>query len=302
MTEEAARTLAKGGGRDLDELRSAAARRGTKPVPLGVSVSGTIAQKVAKRLSPNVIGVLPGTNPRQGVVYTSHYDHFGTREPRPDDKPGTDRIFNGALDNASGLAGVLEVAQAFARASGQPARSIYIVFTTAEESGLLGSEHFAAHLPLPADEWAANINIDVINVYGPSTDVVLLGADRSSLGPTAEALAASRGRTIGGDREPGRGYFFRSDHFPLVKLGIPAVSISEPAEFTGPNAVEMKKRRDAFNDTDYHQPGDEIKPYWDYSGGVEDLKLLTELGWQIANEPKMPAYNAGDQFARPRQK
>jgi Zn-dependent M28 family amino/carboxypeptidase len=302
VTEEAARRMAKQGGHDLDALRKAASARGAKPVPLGISVSGTIAQKVAKRVSPNVVGVLPGTKPKQGVVYTSHYDHFGTREPRPDDKPDTDRIFNGALDNASGVAGVLEVAQALARAGTKPMRSIYIVFTTAEESGLLGSEHFASHLPLPADQWAANINIDVINVYGPTRDVVLLGADRSSLGPMAAALAKQHNRTIGPDREPGRGYFFRSDHFPLVKLGIPAVSISEPAEFTGANAAEMKKRRDAFNGTDYHQPGDEMKPYWDYTGGVEDLKLLTQLGWQIANDPRMPAYNAGDQFARPRQK
>jgi Zn-dependent M28 family amino/carboxypeptidase len=302
VTEEAARALAKQGSQDLDALRKAAARRGARPVPLGVSVSGTIAQKVASRVSPNVVGVLPGTNPRQGVVYTSHYDHFGIREPRPDDKPDADRIFNGALDNASGVSGVLEVAQAFARASTKPGRSIYIVFTTAEESGLLGAEHFASHLPLPADQWAANINIDVINVYGPSKDVVLLGADRSSLGPLAAALAKSRSRTIGGDREPGRGYFFRSDHFPLVKMGIPAVSISEPAEFTGADAAAVKKRRDAFNDTDYHQPGDEVKPFWDYRGGVEDLKLLTELGWQIANDPAMPAYNPGDQFARVRQK
>ena len=300
ITEDAARRLAKQGGQDLEALRKAASSRGSKPVPLGVSVSGTIAQKVARRESPNVIGVLAGTTPTQGVIYTSHYDHFGIRELRPDDKPDADRIFNGALDNASGVAGVLEVAQAFARAASKPRRSIYIVFTTAEESGLLGSEHLASHLPLPADQWAANINIDVINVYGPSRDVVLLGADRSSLGPMAEALATSRSRTIGGDREPGRGYFFRSDHFPLVKLGIPAVSISEPAEFTGPNAADVKKRRDAFNDTDYHQPGDEVKPFWDYTGGVEDLKLLTELGWQVANDPKMPAYNPGDQFARPR--
>jgi Zn-dependent M28 family amino/carboxypeptidase len=300
ITEDTARRLAKQGGQDLDALRKAASRRGSKPVPLGVSVSGTITQKVARRESPNVIGVLAGTAPTQGVVYTSHYDHFGIREPRPDDKPDADRIFNGALDNASGVAGVLEVAQAFARARTKPRRSIYIVFTTAEESGLLGSEHFASHLPLPANQWAANINIDVINVYGPSRDVVLLGADRSSLGPTAEALARSRSRTIGGDREPGRGYFFRSDHFPLVKMGIPAVSISEPAEFTGPNAADVKKRRDAFNDTDYHQPGDEVKPFWDYTGGVADLKLLTELGWQVANDPKMPAYNPSDQFARPR--
>jgi Zn-dependent M28 family amino/carboxypeptidase len=246
--------------------------------------------------------VLKGTNPSQAIVYTAHYDHFGIRDARPNDPPDADRIFNGALDNASGVAGVLEVAQALARASTRPQRSIYVLFTTAEESGLLGSEYFAAHLPLPADQWAADINIDEINLYGPTKDIVLLGADRSSLGPLAETLAKQHGRVVGGDREPGRGYFFRSDHFPLVKVGIPAVSISEPVDFTGANAAEMKKRRDAFNDTDYHQPSDEIKPYWDYTGGVEDLRFLTELGWRVANDPTMPAYNAGDQFARLRQK
>jgi Zn-dependent M28 family amino/carboxypeptidase len=302
ITEDAARTLAKTGGKDVDALRKAALVRGARPVPLGVSVSATIVQKVAKKMSPNVIGVLKGANPKQAIVYTSHYDHFGIRDPRPGDPPDADRIFNGALDNASGLAGVLVVAQAFARAPTPPARSVYVVFTTAEESGLLGSEYFASHLPLPADQWAANINIDVINVYGPTKDVVLLGADRSSLGRDAEKLAAERGRTVGRDREPGRGYFFRSDHFPLVKLGIPAVSISEPAEFTAANAAEMKKRRDAFNGTSYHQPSDEMQSYWDYTGAVEDLKLLAELGWRIANSPTMPAYNSGDQFARPREK
>jgi Zn-dependent M28 family amino/carboxypeptidase len=271
-------------------------------VPLGVSVSATIRQKVAKRVSPNVVGVLKGSHPSQAIVYTAHYDHFGIRDAQPNDPPDRDRIFNGALDNASGVAGVLEVAEAFARAPVKPQRSVYIVFTTAEESGLLGSEHFASHLPLPADQWAANINIDEINLYGPTRDIVLLGGDRSSLGPLAEALANEQGRVVGGDREPGRGYFFRSDHFPLVKAGIPALSISEPVEFTGADASEMKKRRDAFNDTDYHQPSDDVKPYWDYSGGVADLRFLTELGWRIANDPTMPAYNQGDQFARIRRK
>ena len=303
VTEDAARAIARQGGKDLDALRTAARVRGARPVPLGVTVSGTITQKVAQKVSPNVIGVLKGAaNPGQAVVYTSHYDHFGVRDPRPDDKPDADRIYNGALDNASGLGGVLEVAQAFARARTRPARSIYIVFTTAEESGLLGSEHFASHLPLPADQWAANINIDEINLYGKSTDIVLLGADRSTLGPLAEAVARPYGREVGRDREPGRGYFFRSDHFPLVKMGIPAVSVSEPVEFTGPKAAEMKKRRDAFNDTDYHQPGDEMKEYWDYTGAVDDLRLLTELGWRVATAREMPAYNRGDQFARPREK
>ena len=302
ITEEGARALAKAGGKDLDALRKAAVRRGAAPTPLGVSVSGTIAQKVEKKVSPNVVGVIEGADPKQGIVYTSHYDHFGIRDPRPDDKPGVDRIFNGAYDNASGVSGVLEIAEALARAPSKPTRSIYIVFTTAEESGLLGAEYFAAHLPLPADQWAANINIDEINVWGPARDIVLLGADRSTLGAAAQALAKEHARTVGRDREPGRGYFFRSDHFPLVKLGIPALSLSEPVEFSGPDAAAVRKRRDAYNDTDYHQPGDEMKPHWRYDGAVADLRYLAELGWRIANDPAMPAYHRGDQFARPREK
>jgi Zn-dependent M28 family amino/carboxypeptidase len=302
VTEDAARAMAKAGGKDLDALRQAALRRGARPAPLGVTVSGTLEQKVARKVSPNVIGVLEGTDPTQGVIYTSHYDHFGTREPAPGDKPGADRIFNGAYDNASGISGVLEIAQALARAPSKPRRSIYVAFTTAEESGLLGAEYLAAHLPLPANQWAANINIDEINVWGPTGDVALLGADRSTLGTVAAAVAKAHGRTLGGDREPGRGSFFRSDHFPLVKAGIPAVSLAEPVEFTGPHAAENKKRRDAFNDTDYHQPGDEVKPFWTYESAVADLRFLADLGWRIASDPAMPAYNPGDQFARPREK
>jgi Zn-dependent M28 family amino/carboxypeptidase len=301
VTEDAARALAKAGGRDLDALRKAALVRGGKPVPLGVTVSGTIVQKVAKKVSPNVIGVLKGTNPRQGVVYTSHYDHFGIREARPGEGDDVDRIFNGAQDNAAGLSGVLEVAQAFARAGTKPGRSIYICFTTAEESGLLGAEYFASHLPLPADQWAANINIDGLNLAGRAKDIVLLGADRSTLGTMAASLASAAGRVVGPDPEPGRGYFFRSDHFPLVKMGIPAVSISEPTQFIGKDPGFAKKMRDEYNEKDYHQPSDEFRPDWDYTGAVADLRLLTEMGWRVANAPDMPAYNPGDQFARPRQ-
>ncbi|MGH9348730.1 MAG: M20/M25/M40 family metallo-hydrolase, partial [Vicinamibacterales bacterium] len=302
ITEEAARALAKAGGQDLDALRKAALRRGAKPVPLGVSVSGTIVQTVTKKVSPNVIGVLRGTNPAQGVVYTSHYDHFGIRDPRPDDPPDADRIFNGAQDNASGVSGVLEIAQAFARAPSRPARSIYIVFTTAEESGLLGAEYFASNPPLAADQWAANINVDGLNLVGPAKDIVLLGADRSTLGTLAGALAAEAQRVVGPDPEPGRGYFFRSDHFPLVKAGIPAVSISESSLFAGKDPGFAKRMRDEYNEKDYHQPSDEFKAEWDYSGAVQDLRFLAEMGWRVASDPAMPSYHPGDQFARPREK
>ena len=300
VTERAAREMAKRGGHDLDALRKAALARGARPVPLGVQVSSTLVQKVQQKTSPNVIGVLKGTNERDAVIYTSHYDHFGVREPRPGEAADVDRISNGAQDNAAGVAGTLEVAQSFVRAGQRPARSIYVMFTTAEESGLLGAEYFAAHPVLPAEAWAANINIDGLNLYGRTKDIVLLGSDRSTLGTTLEQLAGSRGRTVGPDPEPGRGYFFRSDHFPLAKIGIPALSISDSTEYIGKDPAFAKKMRDEYVAKDYHQPSDEYKSDWDYSGAVEDMRLLAELGWRVANGSERPAYHPTEQFARPR--
>jgi Zn-dependent M28 family amino/carboxypeptidase len=301
VTDRAAREIAKRAGQELDALRKAALMRGFKPVPLGIEASATVVQRVQQKTSPNVIGVLKGTNPQQAVIYTAHYDHLGMREAQPGDRPDADRIFNGAIDNASGLSGVLEIVQALARARTRPERSIYILFTTAEESGLLGSEYFAAHPVLPASAWAGNINIDSLNMTGPSRDIVLLGAERSTLGPMATELAAERMRVVGPDPAPGNGYFFRSDHFPLAKVGIPALSLSDPVEYTGSNPAAQKAMKDEYEDKRYHQVGDEIQPNWDYAGAVNDMKFLAELGWRIANAPEMPRYNEDQQFARPRQ-
>jgi Zn-dependent M28 family amino/carboxypeptidase len=175
------------------------------------------------------------------------------------------------------------------------------VFTTAEESGLLGAEYFAAQPVLPASQWLANINVDSLNMAGRTKDIVLLGAERSTLGTVAATIAARRGRVIGPDPEPGRGYFFRSDHFPLAKIGIPAVSLSDPMDYVGQDSGFAKKIRDEYNEVDYHQPSDEFHADWDMSGAIEDLRFLAELGWSIANSQDVPAYDPGEQFARPRQ-
>jgi Zn-dependent M28 family amino/carboxypeptidase len=255
---------------------------------------------VQQKTSPNVIGVLKGTNTREGVIYTAHYDHLGMADPKPGEAPNADRIYNGAVDNASGCAGTLELAQALARAPMKPGRSIYVMFTTAEEAGLLGAEYFAAHPVLPANAWAANINIDTINLAGRARDIVLLGAERSTLGRVATQIAGDFGRVVGPDPEPGRGRFFRSDHFPLAKIGIPAVSLGDSKEFIGKDPAFAKRLVDQFVEKDYHQPSDEFHTDWDYAGAIDDLHFLAELGWRIANDRRMPAYNAGDQFARPR--
>ena len=192
VTDRAAREIAKRAGTGSRCAAEGGARcAARKPVPLGIQASATIvadgaAEDVAERDRR-----AQGHEPAAGAsIYTAHYDHFGMREPQPGDAPDADRIFNGAIDNASGLSGMLEIAQALARARTRPARSIYVLFTTAEESGLLGAEYFAAHPVLPASAWAANINIDSLNMAGPSRDIVLLGAERSTLGPMAAQLAA----------------------------------------------------------------------------------------------------------------
>jgi Zn-dependent M28 family amino/carboxypeptidase len=303
ITDAAAKDLVRRGGKDLDALRASASKRGFKAVPLNIKAAATLTQRVSRKTAANVIGVVKGTtNASEAVIYSAHWDHFGTRDPQPGDKPDTDRIFNGAYDNASGCAGVLEIAKAFAKAPEKPARSIYFAFVTGEESGLLGSAFLAKNPPTPIEKVAANINIDEINVLGASTDMVQLGVERSTLGPMLEALLKERGRTLTGDTHPERGYFFRSDHFSFAKAGVPALSMGEPKQFTGPNAAALLKEQEAFNETKYHQPSDQFDPAWDLAGGVNDMRLLAQLGWRIAQQAEMPAYNNGDQFAEVRKK
>ena len=302
ITNAAAKDLAKRGGRDLDTMRAAASKRGFKPVTLNIRAAATLMQRSSRKTAANVIGVLKGTNTSEGVIYSAHWDHFGIRDPQPGDAKDADRIFNGAYDNASGCAGVLEIAKAFAKATQKPARSIYFAFVTAEESGLLGSAFLAANPPLPIDKVAANINIDGVNYLGATTDMVQLGSERSTIGPMIEAILKERSRTLTGDTHPERGYFFRSDHFSFAKLGVPAISLSEPRQFTGANAADLLKKQEAYNDKDYHQPSDQYDASWDFAGGADDMKVLTQLGWRIAAQPEMPKYNAGDQFGEVRKK
>lgn len=303
ITNAAATDLARRGGKNLDQLREAASKRGFKAVPLNIKAAAMLTQRSARKTASNVIGVIKGASkPDEAVFYTAHWDHFGMRDPQPGDKPDTDRIFNGAYDNASGCAGVLEIARAFAKAPQKPARSIYFAFVTGEESGLLGSQFLAANSPVPPEKIAANINIDGVNYLGATTDMVQLGSERSSIGPMIDAILKERSRTLTGDTHPERGYFFRSDHFSFAKKGVPAISLSEPKQFTGPKAADLLKKQEAYNDTDYHQPSDQYDPSWDFTGGVNDMRVLAQLGWRIAQAPNMPTYNAGEQFAEVRKK
>jgi Zn-dependent M28 family amino/carboxypeptidase len=302
ITDDVAKALVARAGKDLAQLRTAGATRGFKAVPLRVQLSARLHQTVARKQSPNVIGVVPGTQPQQGVIYTAHYDHFGIRDPKPGEPADADRIYNGAVDNASGVAGIIAIADAFTHAARKPMRSIYFVATTAEESGLLGAEYFVRHPTLPVDSIAADINVDSLNVLGMTRDLVLLGAERSTLGPMAKAVLDRQHRTLGIDTAPGAGYFFRSDHFPFAKVGVPAVSISNPNEFIGRDPGFAKKQHEDYRARKYHQPIDEYDPSWELSGAIADLTALAQLGWNVAAAPAMPAYHPQEQFAQARGK
>jgi Zn-dependent M28 family amino/carboxypeptidase len=302
LTEEKAKALAALGGKDLDALRAAAQKRDFRPVPLGATLSMEITNAIQKKDAANVIGKLAGSDPAlagQAVLYTAHHDHLGKKV---DGKPGEDLIYNGAKDNSTGVAALLEIARAFATLPTAPKRSIYFASVTAEEQGLLGSEYLAAHPPVPAGAIAANINFDGLPIYGRTKDLTLIGAGKSNLDATIAALATKQGRIIKPDQFPDRGFFYRSDQFNLAKIGVPAAYFDEGTEIVGKPEGWGKQKIEDFESKDYHQPSDELRDDWDFSGAVEDARLGFWLGCVVANQPQLPAWNAGDEFEAARKK
>lgn len=295
ITNEKAKELVQMAGKNLDDLRKAAASRDFKPVPLGIDFRTTIRSSLRRLESPNVFGVLRGSDPKlrdEYVVYSAHWDHFGIR---PDQKG--DNIYNGAVDNASGCGAVLELAEAFARAPVRPKRSILIVFTTAEEQGLLGSAYYATHPLVPLAKTVANINIDSLNVLGATTDFSALGAERSTMYPVLEQVARELHLTISPDSHPEQGSFFRSDHFPLAQQGVPAVSLEGGTKFPGKPASYGEEMFEKYNNANYHQPSDEYHDDWDLGGAVQEMQVAFLLGWKVANQTAVPHYKPTDEFA-----
>ena len=296
-TEEASRRIARLGGQDLDGLRAAAEKRDFKPVPLGVTLSLTLRNDVQKKQTANVIGKLPGRDPilgKEAVLYTAHHDHLGMREAT---KPGEDVIYNGARDNASGVAAVLAIARAMKAMPQAPRRTILFAAVAAEEQGLLGSAYLAAHPPLPVGRLAANINIDELGIWGRTRDMIMIGKGKSTLDTVVEAIAAAQGRRhIVGDQNPDKGYFYRSDQFNLAKRGVPAAYLESGVEVVGKPAGWGTAQHAKYEETDYHQPSDELRPDWDLSGAVEDTQLLFYLGVKVAEGKNMPSWNPGDEF------
>jgi Zn-dependent M28 family amino/carboxypeptidase len=281
-------------GQDFDALKKQAASRDFKPVPLGLSASMAIGNTLRTIESRNVVAKLEGSDPAlkdEYVVYSAHWDHLGVGAPVKGDK-----IYNGALDNASGVATVLEVARAFTAVKPVPKRSIIFLMVTAEEQGLLGSQYYSVTPIYPLAKTLANINIDGVNQWGRTKDITVVGLGASDLDDYLRDAAAEQNRTLRADPEPEKGFYYRSDHFNFAKQGVPALDPDEGIEYIGKPPEYGKTKRDEYTKHDYHAPSDQVKPDWDLSGAAEDAELFFAVGYRVANAEKFPEWKAGNEF------
>lgn len=300
-TEDSTRKLLAAAGQDLTKLIEQAKKREFKPVPLGITTSLALTNKLTRVKTANVLGLLPGNDPKledEVVLFSAHHDHLGIGEP---DKTG-DKTYNGAVDNAAGCAQILAIAKAFAALPQRPRRSILFAFVAAEEQGLLGSEYLAKHPPVPAGRIAANINYDGGNVLGRTKDLTYIGLGKSSLDNLVQALATRQGRQLLGDQFPDRGFFYRSDQFNFAKIGVPAIYLDSGTDYIGKPKDWGKQQVEDYEEHRYHQPSDEFDPKWTYDGMIEDAQLGFYAGLSIANTPQLPAWNPGDEFEAARKK
>ena len=299
ITLDAAKRMLSLAGQDFDALKKQALTREFKPVPLGLRASLGVRNTMRTLDSRNVVARLEGSDPalkNEHVVYTAHWDHLGI---------GTavngDTIYNGALDNASGVAQLLEIAQAFAQAQPRPKRSVLFLMVTAEEQGLLGSQHYAVSPLYPLARTLANINIDGVNQWGRTKDITVIGMGASDLDDYLRDAATDQGRTLRPDPEPEKGFYYRSDHFNFAKQGVPALYTDTGVEFVGKPAEYSQHKRDEYTNKDYHAPSDEVKPDWDLAGAIEDGQLLYTVGYRVANADKFPEWKPGNEFRAKRE-
>ena len=299
ITFDKAKELFAAAGQDLAALKKAALSRDFKPVPMKIKADVTIKSTIRKIDSQNVIAKLEGSDPKlkdEYVIYTAHWDHMGK-----DPSLKGDQIFNGAIDNASGTAALLQLAEAFASQKTAPKRSILFLSVTGEEKGLLGAKYYAEHPLYPLAKTLANINMDGINQWGRTTDITVIGLGNSTLDDTLAAAAKIQNRTLRPDAEPEKGYFYRSDHFEFAKQGVPALDSEGGIDYIGKAPDYGKKKRDEYTEKDYHGVTDEIKPDWDLSGAVEDLRLLAVVGYNVANTAAWPEWKPGTEFKAKRE-
>jgi Zn-dependent M28 family amino/carboxypeptidase len=290
---EQARELFVLAGQNFDELKKRAATRGFRPVPLNVLASAQVRTTLRRVNSRNVIGRLSGTDPKlrdECVVYTAHWDHFGK---------STEGVFHGAADNASGVAGLFQLAKAFTMTP--PKRSLLFLAVTAEEQGLLGSTYYVQHPVVPLARTLADINLDILNTHGRTTDVTVVGLGKSELDDYARGAAQRQQRVLHPDLDPSKGYFYRSDHYPFAKAGVPGLYLDWVRnQFAGKAPEYGRNVADSYTGHDYHKPSDVIKADWDVSGAVQDLQLLWMVGYQVAQGDRFPQWKPGAEFGRPK--
>jgi Zn-dependent M28 family amino/carboxypeptidase len=299
-TESAAKELFALAGRSYDELVAAARSRDFTPVPLGVTTSLSLDVAISQVETANVAGLLRGGDPERAdevVIFTAHHDHLGISA----DESLDDRIYNGALDNASGVAQVLAMARAFTSLPEPPARSLLFLFVGAEEQGLLGSQYYAAHPTFHPGRIAGNVNFDGGNIWGRTEDLTLIGMGKSDLDEVARALVEWQGRRLEPDQFADRGYYYRSDQFSFAKIGVPALYFDGGTDFVGRPEGWGEERVNEWTEKHYHQPSDELEPDWDFSGMVDDARLGFYAGYVIANQEAMPGWVPGDEFEAARQ-
>ena len=293
MQRDLAVELFQAAGLDFEAQKAAARTRGFRPVELkGVTLSGDYSVKHEVIVSKNVVGLLPGrSRPDETVMYTAHWDHIGVGAP----DAAEDHIYNGAIDNATGTAGLLELAR-LQKAAGPVERSIVFLWVTAEEKGLLGSEYYAANPLYPLAKTAGVLNADGMNVFGPSKDFTISGSTRLELLDMLVAKAAERGRTYTPDPNTYAGYFFRSDHFSLAKRGVPAISFGGGQDWVDGGVEAGKASAEAYRKDRYHQQADNFDPSWPLTGMAADVELLFALGRDLADSQRWPEWGEGVEF------
>jgi len=292
ITEARARELLTLAGADFDALALAAQQPGFRPRSLGLVASGGVGNLIRRTRSSNVAGLLPGRDlAEEYVVYMAHWDHLGRSMAL-----AGDNIMNGAVDNATGVAGILAIAAAYRELLIAPARSVLFLAVTAEEAGLVGSEHYARHPLVPLEKTAAVINIDAMHPLGRAQDIEVIGSGASELEEYLAEAARRQGRVVSADTAPERGAFFRSDHFSLAKRGVPALFTKSGQELRDRPAGSGQAMVEEYTRERYHAPGDVYDPAWDVSGSIEDLKLLFEVGLRVANSAHWPLWYEGNEF------
>jgi Zn-dependent M28 family amino/carboxypeptidase len=294
ITLDQAKQLFKNAGKDFDALKKAALARDFRPVPLGTTATLTLRNTIRTVDSRNVVGKVEGSDPQlkdEYVIFTSHWDHFGIGVPVNGDK-----VYHGAVDNATGIGGLIELGRAFAALPVKPRRSVLFLAVTAEEQGLLGSGYYAANPLYPLRKTLAVVNMDALNVRGRTNDITVTGLGNSDLDDYATLVAKEQGRVIKPDPTPEKGGFYRSDHFPFAQQGVPALASGGGVDYVGKPEGWGLKVQEEFTKNDYHKPSDNVRPDWDMSGAAQDLQYYFQVAYRVAQAEKYPEWKPGTEF------